>query len=75
MVTAGRDEQVHAIVRVTIPLNEARKRLQQRGITVRRELKLIRGLAVTAPSRALRALEEEPWVTSVEPDREVHAMT
>ena len=69
------EEELNAIVRVSIPLREARERLLARGITVRRELKLIRGLAVSAPARALRDLQEEAWITSVEPDREVHAMT
>ncbi len=69
------EKEEKAIVRVSIPLSEARERLLARGITVRRELKLIRGLAVSAPARALRDLQEEAWITSVEPDREVHAMT
>ncbi len=66
--------QEQAIVRVSIPLDEARARLAARGITIRRELKLIRGFAVTAPAPVVRDLEKEPWVTSVEPDREVHTM-
>ena len=66
--------EVDVIIRVSISLDEARTRLAARDITIRRELKLIRGFAVTAPAPVLRNLEKEPWVTSVEPDREVHVM-
>lgn len=65
--------EVKAIVRVSIPLDEARAHLLARGITVRRALNLIRGFAVTASAEQLRALAEEEWITSVEPDREVRA--
>ncbi len=66
--------EINAIVRVTVPLEVARERLAARGVHVRRELKLIRGLAVTAAAHTLLALTREDWITSVEPDRKVHAM-
>ncbi len=67
-------ELKHAIVRVLGPLDVARERLRSRGVEIRRELKLIRGFAVSAPARVLDALTKESWVTSVEPDREVRAL-
>ncbi len=45
-----------------------------RGLTVRRAFTLIHGLALTGPASAVLALAKEPWVVSVEEDRQVHTM-
>ena len=64
-----------AIVRVSIPVEEARALLEARGVRVRRTLRLIQGLAVSAPGRTLLALAAEPWVQRIEPDLPVHTQT
>ncbi len=44
------------------------------GVVVRHRYRLLRGLAITAPARALRRLAELPTVGSIEPERSVHAL-
>lgn len=42
------------------------------GLTVSRQLRLIRGLAVAGPAAALLELAAAPWALSIEPDQPVH---
>lgn len=42
------------------------------GLTVNRQLRLIRGLAVEGQASALLKLAEAPWVLRIEPDQPVH---
>jgi len=69
------DQHVDAIVRVTIPLDQAQTMLASRGFRVQRVLRLIQGVAVSAPAHLLLALSHEPWVRRIEPDRPVHTHT
>ncbi len=64
----------NVVVRVDGDLDARRKTLEERGFQVRRKLKLIRGLAATAPGASVRQLADEPWVTSIEEDQQVHTM-
>lgn len=42
------------------------------GLTVGRQLRLIRSLAVAGRAAALLKLAETPWVLGIEPDQPVH---
>lgn len=66
------DATVAAIIRYDDfgPAEEAQ--LAALGIVLRRRLRLIRGLAVEGPGRALLALSTAAWVKRIEPDLPVH---
>lgn len=44
------------------------------GLTVSRQLRLIRGLAVAGSARNLLELANAPWVLRIEPDQPIHTM-
>jgi len=67
-----KDHPVNVIVIVTLPLERARSALEARGVHVQRTLRLIHGVAVSAPAHVILALTQEPWVQRIEPDRPVH---
>jgi len=69
------DAHIHAIIRTQRDPAQAAISAGQRGVTVRRQFTLVPGLAVTGPASALLSLLDEPWVASIEEDREVHTMT
>lgn len=69
------DAHVHAIIRTQGDPEQAAARATQKGIAVRRQFTLVPGLAVTGRAAALLDLADEPWVSSIEEDREVHTMT
>lgn len=45
------------------------------NLQLRHTYNLVPGAAVTGPARAVLALADEPWVTRVEPDRDVQTMS
>lgn len=47
----------------------------RRGLTLRHTYRLVPGAAVTGPADAILALADEPWVTQIEPDRDVRTMS
>ncbi|NOX60811.1 MAG: hypothetical protein GXP42_02515 [Chloroflexi bacterium] len=64
--------RVSAIVRCKEWNNACQADLKSRGLTVRRRLRLIRGMAVEGRARELLQLAEAPWVLRIEPDQPVH---
>ena len=48
--------------------------VRARGITIRRAYTLIHGLALSGSGSAIIALASEPWVVSIEEDKQVHTM-
>jgi hypothetical protein len=64
----------YVIIRVTDDVEASADRLQARGFQIRRKLKLIRGIAATATGAQVQALAQEPWVSHIEEDAQVHTM-
>ncbi len=73
-ITRNPDAPQNVIVRVNGDLDALQQTLEARGFQIHRKLKLIRGLAATAPGASVRQLANEPWVTSIEEDQQVHTM-
>ncbi len=48
--------------------------VEARGLTVKRTLTLIAALAIQGSASMLLALANEPWVLSIEEDKQVHTM-
>lgn len=45
------------------------------NLQLRHTYSLVPGAAVTGPARAVLALADKPWVTRIEPDRDVRTMS
>lgn len=71
---ANPDAQTAAIVRCDALDAGYIAEAESRGLSVNRQLKLIRGLAVEGRAGDILALAEAPWVLSIEPDQPVHTM-
>lgn len=71
---AAPDVNVRLIVRVDGDLGRRAEELARRGVTVRRRLRLISALAVSATGGQALALSAEPWVRRIEEDLEVRAL-
>lgn len=64
-------EPVRLIVRVLGEMPEAEKRLTELGVDVLRSFSLTKALAVSCPAATALSLLKEPWVQSIEEDRQV----
>lgn len=69
---ADPDATVAAIIRYRRLGADEEAQLAALGLLLRRRLRLIRGLAVEGPARALLALGTAAWVERIEPDLPVH---
>jgi len=67
--------RVRLIVRTREEPRAYRSLLAERGIKVRRELGLIKALAIECEASSALALLREGWVLSLEEDRGVRALT
>jgi len=68
------EAEVHLIVRTKDDPKRYVGRLEEMGVKVRRTFALIRALAITGKGMDCLALAEEPWVESIEEDKEVRAL-
>ncbi len=64
----------HVIVRVNGDLATLQKTLEDNGFQIRRKLGLIKGFAATASGLSVSQVANQPWVTSIEEDQQVHTM-
>jgi len=64
-------DNMRVIVRVGKDPEEYSDTVQEMGGRVVRVLRLVPALVVEAPDDVVEILRNEPWVVSVEPDREV----
>ncbi len=64
----------NVIVRVNGDMDALQKTLEANGFQIRRKLGLIKGFAATAPGSQVRQMANQPWVTSIEEDQQVHTM-
>jgi len=65
------EERVRLIVRITGDVSQAIVRLAELGVTVRRSFTLIKAVAVSCSGSTALALLQEPWVQTIEEDRQV----
>lgn len=66
-------QQQELIVQVTADMEQATARLAQRGIRVRRVLRLIHSAAVTCSGEQALSLLEQPWIERISPNASVKA--
>lgn len=69
------EAKIRLIVRTSDEPKAYRSHLARKGIKVRRELGLIKALAIECEASSALALLREGWVVSLEEDREVRALT
>jgi len=62
---------VRLIVRVAGDVPQAKVRLDALGVTVHRSFALLKAVAATCSAQTALALLREPWVQSVEEDRQL----
>lgn len=67
------DASQQLIVRVTLDMGIAERRLRELDIEVRRRCKLISGFVITCTGKQAQGLALEPWVLALEPDAPVSA--
>lgn len=67
--------EVRLIVRVRGDLNACADEAAARGLQVTRKLKLLPALAIRGRAQVCLGLLDEPWVTRIEADRPVKAMS
>ena len=68
------DSQVDLIVHVEGDLEARGGELARRGATVRRRYRLTGSLSIRCPAGTALELARLPWVTRIEPDRQVRAL-
>ncbi len=68
------DASQNVIVRVNGDMDELQKALEANGFQIRRKLGLIKGFAATASGSSVVQVANQPWVTSIEEDQQVHTM-
>ncbi len=73
-IAANPDAPLNVIIRVDGDLDVRQQQLEANGFQIRRKLTLIKGLAATASGSAIRQVADQPWVTSIEEDQQVHTM-
>jgi len=64
-------QTVRLIVRVTGDMSQASTRLAELGATMLRSFNLTKAISVSAPAGIALALADEPWVLSIEEDRQI----
>lgn len=62
------------IVRVSGDLDARAEELAGLGLQIRRSLRLVNGFAGSATGADIQRLAAVSWVTSIEPDQQVHTM-
>jgi hypothetical protein len=67
-------QQVAVIIRTKGQADALRAQVSARGLTVTQQYSLIPGLAANGPASAVLKLLDEDWVSSIEPDQNVHTM-
>ena len=65
------ERPVRLIVRVSGEMSQAEKRLAESGVTVIRSFSLTKALAVSCSAATALSLADQPWVQSIEEDRQV----
>ncbi|TLM97862.1 hypothetical protein FDZ71_17910 [bacterium] len=65
------EDMVRLIVHVRGDMSQATARLTQLGVPVLRSFSLIKAVAVSCSGEKALALLQEPWVQSIEEDRQV----
>ncbi len=73
-IQASPKQPQNIIVRVNGDMEVSQQQLETAGFQIRRKLSLIKGFAVTGPGQSVRDLANQPWVTSIEEDQQVHTM-
>lgn len=73
-LAAAGDNRVDMIIRTSEKPAQYSASLAASGIQIRSTFNLLPGMAVSAPASAVLRLANEPWVISIEPDREVRTM-
>ena len=81
-LSAGLEQKIAAnpavsqdvIIRVDGDLDARQQQLEASGWQIRRKLGLIKGFAATASGSSIHQLAAQPWVTSIEEDKQVHTM-
>ena len=73
-LAAAGDARVALIIRTADKPAQYAAACEALGVEVRYAYNLLPGMAVTATGEAALRLADEPWVISIEPDREVHAL-
>ncbi len=68
------EREFDLLLRVSPDARDAAAEVGKRGLEVRRRYRLIDALAVRASGKEALRLMEEPWVVSVEEDRDVQAL-
>lgn len=68
------DARVHLILRLADVPADVASRLERRGLKVRRQFRLIKAVAVSGKGRDCLTLLNEPWISRIEADHEVHTM-
>ena len=63
------------IVRVHEDVTAAASKAEALGLVVRRRFSLIKGLAITGKAAICLELLDQPWVESIEEDKQVTTMT
>lgn len=62
---------VRSIITIDRSPDEVATQLQQRGLSVTRQFKLVKAVAVEGEARIIWGLRHEKWVLKLEEDREV----
>lgn len=68
------DRNVRLILTIDVPPSEAVDKLREKGLTVRREFRLLKAVAVEGEARKVWALRNERWIVKLEEDREVRGI-
>jgi hypothetical protein len=71
---ADPEVQFNLIVRLKGESSQYLTQLEADGIQVRRTLRLLNAVAVRGSGAAALKLATEPWIISIEEDRQVHTM-
>ncbi len=72
---ANPEAEVHLVVRLKRGTGDNLRRLSNMGLRVRHRFRLTRTVAVTGRAADCLALQDEPWVESIEEDKPVTTMT
>lgn len=67
-------QAVQLVLRVEGDLAERARALEEKGIDVRRQLRLTHSLSVTCNGRQAQGLARIPWITRIALDRPVRAL-
>lgn len=71
---ASPETKVNLIVKVKNDPNALASLLKKAGLEVRHIFRLTQAIAITGQAKSCLALADEPWVESIEEDRQVKAL-